>query len=160
MVYVPTSVQWAPTVADIGDMLSQRTLDINGVATGTFSPSTHPTDVQVGRLVTDIAGEIVGECGTIPLPLEPDAHQVAIIGTAANVEAGFFSDSSSAFGTLLASRYDAALKRLSAAAARFNADGAVTPSGAPAKPSYSGSPQIGPYLGMYPTNYTGLASQW
>lgn len=104
---------WTPSAEEVKAMIPQRT---NGQP---FSEDTVPSVSDVASLASQIVAEIVGEVGEIPDDASDRiidfARRVAIVGTAAEVELGFFPEQmngESSVGGILYAKYQRLLERL------------------------------------------------
>jgi len=84
---------WAPTLNEVGALITTRTRDSSGVELGTFSEDTRPTDIQAGHLLKMAVGEIEDKVRRdIPIRYEDDARRLAALRTAVLIEGSFSSD--------------------------------------------------------------------
>lgn len=83
---------WAPSVGDVGTIISQRTVAADGLTiTGTFTSTTRPSDTQVQLLIDQVVAHVAARVGEVPEELELAARGAAALGAAARVELSFFS---------------------------------------------------------------------
>lgn len=84
---------WAPSLADVGDYVTSRTVDENtpgsDTPTGTFSATTYPTDQQVLRLISSAVQWVLNVTGPVAASLEASAASVAAMRAAALVELSY-----------------------------------------------------------------------
>lgn len=86
---------WAPTTADVAQLIADRVLDATDTVQADFSASTIPTAAQVTALITPITEEVHAEAGDIPstpVDLTPLAKFVATQGVAAWILNSWFSE--------------------------------------------------------------------
>lgn len=80
-------------MADVAALIPQRTGDQTGRASGAFSATTVPTDVQVANLIAGTANEVTAVVGSNPdAAISAMAAHVTAVGTASYVESGFYPD--------------------------------------------------------------------
>lgn len=126
-------VTWRPAVADVQAVVPTR-------GGGAFSDRTTPTAAQVDLLVDQLVAEVVGEVGRFDaaLVIDPDpshpggdvvtlghlAHRAAVLGTALQVEDGWFPEQGGTErGERLHAQYLTALARLRSAIAELGEGG-------------------------------------
>lgn len=84
---------WAPSLPQVADYVPGRTIvgaaDGYGNVTSTFSETTHPTDVQVTRLIEQACSWVMLKTGAVHESLTADAALCAAVWTAAMVEQGY-----------------------------------------------------------------------
>lgn len=86
---------WAPTVRNVGAQLRARTKDRGGTELGTFSAETRPTANQVQELIESEVADllaIIPEGVTLPAGLVPRMARAARLGTAVQIELGYFPE--------------------------------------------------------------------
>lgn len=143
---------WTPEVADVANLVPERTgaVDPDGPGLeqrGTFDVDTRPTAIQVQGILRGVQSEVVARVGAMPDDLcvvpsggtigESPAGHVVALGAAALVESQFYPDmalGTEAPGAVLERRYQAALSALVKAA---NDIGAGVDPGDLAKPAAS-----------------------
>lgn len=85
-----TSPDWAPTLAEVADYTTARTLvpQANGsnLEVYAFSTTTRPTADQVTRIIADACGWVTLKCGTIDASLNVSANSCAALRSAGLVE--------------------------------------------------------------------------
>lgn len=139
---------WRPTVADVANLVPERTSAPNGSGgmgpLGTFDATTTPTGDQVAGLIRGVQNEVAPQVGSMPDSLcvapsggtigESPAGHVVALGAAALVETQFYPDmgmGTESPGTVLDRRYRLALAALVKAANDINAGSLA---GVPPKP--------------------------
>jgi hypothetical protein len=86
-----TLPDWAPTLAEVADYTTARTL-VPNPTTGAndeqdaFTTTTRPTAARVTRLIADACGWVTLKCGTIDETLRPQANTVASLFACGNIE--------------------------------------------------------------------------
>ena len=89
---MPTA-PWAPTLQDVGDYVTSRTVDAatpgDDTPLGTFTEDTYPTAEQVDRLIAGAASWVLNVTGPVVTDLEETARDVAAMRAAALVEMSY-----------------------------------------------------------------------
>jgi len=86
-------IEWIPSLMDVGAVTLQRTRDHNGIALGTFTDDTRPTDDEVRILIQKAVDDLRPRIGTdIPEDLIQEAQNVASLKTAMYIELTYYSN--------------------------------------------------------------------
>lgn len=88
-----TAPSWAPSLAEVADYITSRTVNTvtpgSDTPAGVFSSTTYPTDTQVTRLIDGACSWVTVVTGTIAVGLESSAKAVAAMRTAGLVELSY-----------------------------------------------------------------------
>lgn len=84
---------WAPSLEQVGDYVTSRTIDTNtpggDTPTGTFSNDTYPTGDQVDRLIASACRWVASATGEVVTALGDNATDVAAMRAAGLVELSY-----------------------------------------------------------------------
>jgi hypothetical protein len=84
---------YAPEVADVGDLLRARTKDVNGSETGTFTADTRPTDDAVEAMIEQALSTVTASANDdVPERLYPLARHCAALRCAMLVELTYWPE--------------------------------------------------------------------
>lgn len=87
------SSDYAPTLADVGNLLRARTTDGDGNELGTFTPNTTPTSDEAGNIIQEAVDEMSGRLGDdIPPRLFKPAKAITTLLAAMNVELTYYPE--------------------------------------------------------------------
>ncbi len=148
-----TAPPYAPDLGDVGAILRARTLDSNGVETGTFNSDTRPTGSETERLIAQATDDVTDQTGIqIPSALWRPTRSVIAYRAAMLVELSYFPEQVGA-GKSPYPQYEAlyadALTRLIAAAREAASGEAPGVGDDPGFAVYSfGGPMLQPGIGM------------
>lgn len=134
----PTA-SWRPTVAEVANVIAQRTGDASGNAQGTFTTATSPSADQVDQLISQVQGEMIAVLGDVPAllatppvaggsPGSTSAGMCCAVGAASYVELQFYPDlqmGTAPIAEQLWQRYQIGLKHLREATMAIAAGGEI-----------------------------------
>lgn len=87
--------QWAPSVQDVANILRARTVNANGLETGTFSASTRPSDSEVEGIIGNAYNDVldaIGQTSVVPANLANSVTSLIAIGAAMMVEISYYPE--------------------------------------------------------------------
>lgn len=104
-----------PSAQDIADFIPRRTIEVNGLPTGSFGETTSPTDSQAFRIGQSVAQEVLTAVPGLPASMYPQAKRVAALGAAAQIELAYFPEDADTVAKQLEDRYLKATEALTRA---------------------------------------------
>lgn len=119
----------ACSVGRVAALIPFRTADTNGDLQGTFTSTTVPTDANVTNAIVQVAVEVAGRVGAVPVALVDYAQRVVALGAATQVERAFFPDmglAANSPGNQLYEWYEQALAGLKTAVKNYDDTGDST----------------------------------